>query len=98
MARGGIHDYGRPMKPFFIEVPNLWAWADKFLGYFRPNYQHPFWYNESIVLVFIFNHYLNKSLYITSQTFFGDWDLNLGRKELGIHPSCVRSPWTKQLF
>ena len=22
-----------------------------------------------------------------------DWDLNLGRKELGIEPSCVRSPW-----
>ena len=23
-------DYGRPMKPFFIEIPNFWAWADKF--------------------------------------------------------------------
>ena len=21
-------DYGRPMKPFFIENPNFWAWAD----------------------------------------------------------------------
>jgi hypothetical protein len=20
------------MKPFFIEIPNFWAWADKFLG------------------------------------------------------------------
>ena len=22
-------DYGRPMKPFFIEIPNFCAWADK---------------------------------------------------------------------
>ena len=21
-------DYGRPTKPFFIEIPNFWAWAD----------------------------------------------------------------------
>ena len=21
-------DYGHPMKPFFIEIPNFWAWAD----------------------------------------------------------------------
>ena len=22
-------DYRHPMKPFFIEIPNFWAWADK---------------------------------------------------------------------
>ena len=22
-------DYGRPMKPFFIEIQNFWAWSDK---------------------------------------------------------------------
>ena len=22
-------DYERPMKPFFIKIPNFWAWADK---------------------------------------------------------------------
>ena len=22
-------DYGHPMKPFFIEIPNFWAWEDK---------------------------------------------------------------------
>ena len=22
-------DYGRPLKPFFIEIQNFWAWADK---------------------------------------------------------------------
>jgi hypothetical protein len=27
-------DYGRPMKPFFIEISNFWAWAeaDNFWG------------------------------------------------------------------
>ena len=24
-----LTDYGRPMKPFFIEIQNFWAWADK---------------------------------------------------------------------
>ena len=45
-----ITDYGRPMKPFFIEILNFWALADNLgryiLGhfrYFRPIYQHPFW-------------------------------------------------------
>ena len=23
-----VTDYGRPMKPFFIEIQNFWAWAD----------------------------------------------------------------------
>ena len=27
-----ITDYGRPKKPFFIEIQNFWAWADKFCG------------------------------------------------------------------
>ena len=22
-------DYGRPIKPFFVEIQNFWAWADK---------------------------------------------------------------------
>ena len=37
-------DYGRPMKPFFIEIPNFWAWTDNLgryilghFGYFRPD-------------------------------------------------------------
>jgi hypothetical protein len=50
-----VTDYGRPMKPFFIEIPKVWAWADKFwgiFGIFRPNYQHPFWYRESLVHIF----------------------------------------------
>ena len=27
-----ITDYGRPMKTFFIKIPNLWAWANKYGG------------------------------------------------------------------
>ena len=32
----GCTDYGRPIKPFFVKIPNFWAWEDKFgrLGYF----------------------------------------------------------------
>ena len=79
-------DYGRPMKPFFIEIQNCWAWADKLaFGVFCPNYQHPFWYSESHVF-----HYStiistkNQPFISTSQIFIWDWHLNLGRKELGI--------------
>ena len=25
-------DYGHPVKHFFIEIQNFWAWADKFWG------------------------------------------------------------------
>ena len=52
-------DYGRPMKPFFIEIPKFRAWTDHLdgqilgqLGYFWPVYQHPFWYSFSLI-----NHY-----------------------------------------
>ena len=26
-----LTDYGCPMKPFFIEIQNFWAWADKLI-------------------------------------------------------------------
>jgi hypothetical protein len=59
MRLAATTDYGRPMKPLFIEIPNFWAWADKLsrtilghLGYFQSNYQHPFWYFESLVHIF----------------------------------------------
>ena len=34
--------------PQTTEIQHFWAWADKLgiWGYFRPNYQHPFWYSE----------------------------------------------------
>ena len=87
-------DYGRPMKPFFIEIPNFCAWtenwADKF-WFFRPNYQHPFCYCQSLVHA---SHniqplFLPKSK--PSQPLNCDCDLNLGRKELGIQPVCPQS-------
>ena len=41
-------DYGRPINPFFIEIYNIWAWADKLgrlilghLRYFGPNHGAP---------------------------------------------------------
>ena len=52
-------NYGRPMKPFFIKIPNFWAWTDNLgryilghLGYFRLIYQHPFFYCQFLVHVF----------------------------------------------
>ena len=29
-----LTDYGRPMKPFFIKIPNFGAWTDKIWGIF----------------------------------------------------------------
>ena len=29
LITGETTDYGRPLKPFFIEIQNIWAWADK---------------------------------------------------------------------
>jgi hypothetical protein len=43
-------DYGRPMKPFFIEIQSekLAREILGHLGYFPPNYQHQFWCSESV--------------------------------------------------
>ena len=53
---------------FFIEIQNFWAWADKLVGqinfghlwYFRPNYQHPFWYSKSLVHVYHYSTIISK--------------------------------------
>ena len=52
-------DYGRPTKPFFI-FPELLGLGRQIrqinaedLVYFWPSYQHPLWYSESVVQVFI---------------------------------------------
>jgi hypothetical protein len=50
------------MKPFSIENPEPLDLGRQFgqinsgadLGYFWPNYQHPFWYSESFF--YVFNH------------------------------------------
>ena len=47
-------DFELPMKPFLLEIPNSWAWADNLgsLGYFWPIYKHAFWYYEPLVHIF----------------------------------------------
>jgi hypothetical protein len=69
-------DYGRPMKPFFIKISNFSAWADNLgwliWGYFRPIYQHPFWYCESLVHVFHYFHSIISS-YPNPKYLFGIW-------------------------
>jgi hypothetical protein len=47
-------DYGRHMKPFFIKMPDFWAWADNLWHFwdFWQIYQHPFCYCETFVHVF----------------------------------------------
>ena len=51
----GFTDYSRPMKPFSHWNPELWGLGRQILGhfgYFRPNYQHQFWYSESLLHIF----------------------------------------------
>ena len=60
-STGPTTDYGRPTKPFFIEIQNFWAWADKYklcavLGTLdqtiSTHFQGSFWYSDSLVHVF----------------------------------------------
>ena len=64
------------MKPFFIEIPNVWTWTDNLgryilghFGYFWPIYQHPFWsmftINQSLFLQ------KTKPLYANPKYLFG---------------------------
>ena len=53
------HGLRTPRESFFSKILNFWAWADilgrkflRHLGYFQPDYQHPFWYGEFLVHVF----------------------------------------------
>ena len=61
-------DHGHPERVFFSKISNIWAWADilgwtflRHLAYFWPDYQHPFWDCDFLVLFF---HYFNKKLSI----------------------------------
>ena len=78
-------DYGRPMKPFFILIPNFWAWADilgwnflRHMGNFRLDYGAPIlvlW--VSCPCFSVFNHYFYKKLTFisNSQTFIWEWSV-----------------------
>ena len=70
-------DYGRPKKPFFIEIPNFWAWADNlgryifmYLGYFQPIISTHFG-TLSPLSMFSTNHQKTKPLYPNPEYWFG---------------------------
>ena len=96
-------DYGHPMKPFFIEIQNFWAWEDKQgkqimwrLGYFRPNYQHPFWYSESLAHVFHYSIIISTkklSLYIHIFNIFSGLGFECLR--VSIVRGVERAPFSK---
>ena len=74
------------------------AWADKLgrqilghLGYFRPNYQQPLWYSEFLVHAFHYSTIISTKVIRIPNICLG-LGFDLGRKELGIQPSCVCSP------
>ena len=51
--------YGRPMKPFFIEIPNFWQanWADEFLGIWGIFGQFNSTHFDTLSPLFIFSNY-----------------------------------------
>ena len=85
------------MKPFFIKIQTFWAWADKFWGIWGIFGQFISTHFGTLSSLFSINQPLclqkTKPFISKSQIFIWGWDLNLGRKELGIQSSCVRSPW-----
>jgi hypothetical protein len=78
------------MKPFFIEIPNFWAWADEFWGiwgiFFGQTTSTHFGTVSSSPCFPLFNRcFYKKTVFIsTAQILISDWDLNLGCQELGI--------------
>jgi hypothetical protein len=75
-------------------------WADKFWGIwgiFGQTIRTHFGEVSHFFMFFIIQPlFLQKTKPLsTYQIFIWDWDLNLDYKELGIRPSCVRSPCTK---
>jgi hypothetical protein len=78
-------DYGRPMKPFSLKSQTFGLgqtnWADKFWGIWGI-------FGRIISTHFpLINYYFYKKLSLFIQIpniYLGLWDLNLGRKELGI--------------
>ena len=86
MFQLGSTDYGSPMKPFFIEIPNFGRQFGQInfgaFGVFSANFTH----FGTVRPLSIFS--INQSLFLQktkplSQIFIWDGDLNLGRKELG---------------
>jgi hypothetical protein len=82
-------DYGRPMKPFFVEIQNFWDWADKLgrqiLGHLGrateldvPISSKQFWGNK--MYFFVLKSMKFKQICIPSFLKFEDWKLILSPK------------------
>ena len=80
---GRCMDYGRPMKPFIIGIPNFGLGRQigqinfgvgRIWGIFGLNNQHPFWYYEFSIIQPLFLQKL--SLYVLIPNIF--WGLGLG--------------------
>jgi hypothetical protein len=88
-----VTDYGRPMKPLFIETFGLGQtiWADKFWGIWDISGRFISTHFGTVSPLSMF--FMNQPLFIQktkplypNPKFIWDWDLNLnlGRNELGI--------------
>ena len=73
--------------PRFSKISNFWALAGIWGIFGRTHFGTV----SSLSMFSLFNHYFYKKLSLYIQLW--EWDLNLGRKEFEIQPSCVRSPW-----
>ena len=78
-------NYGRPMKPFFIEIQNFWAWAD------RANQANIFWgiFGQTISTHFdtvspLFMFSIIQPLFLQKSKPLYPHPKYLGCKELGI--------------
>ena len=94
-------DNGRPMKSFSLKFKTFGLgqtnWVNKFWGIWGTCGQTistHFGTVSSLSMVSIIELvFLQElSLYIHISNICLDWDLNLGREELGIYFSCVRIP------
>ena len=88
----------KPNEAFFYQNPKFLGSGSKFWGiwgYFD-QFINTHFGTVSLLSMFSINQPLflqkTKPLYSRSNFFGVDWDLNLGRKELGIYSFCVRSP------
>ena len=82
---------------------SLFSLKPRIFGIGKTNWVDKFWgiwgiFGKTISTHFVTNFpLLQLSLYIhippNIYLFMWNWDFNLGHKELGIQPSCVRIPW-----
>ena len=91
-------DYGH-LSELFSKISNFWAWADilgwnilRHLRYFWPDYQHPFWYCESIFSIRYF-YKKSKPLYPTPKYLFGSgiWIWAAKNVRFSLRVSVVRA-------